>query len=85
MALFLLLRVFAVQAAALSSDLEACRSGIERSGIDAARLAGMGDAELQELAASVGGKLLKKQLLEELRREREVCEAQIATMRHFEE
>jgi hypothetical protein len=79
------LSVFAVQAAALSAELEACRAGIEQSGIDGARLAGMGDAELQEVAASVGGKRLREKLLQELKDAREVCEAQIATMRHFEE
>jgi hypothetical protein len=45
----------------------------------------MGDAELQGVAASVGGKRLKEKLLQELKEVREVCEAQVATMRHFEE
>ena len=84
-ALCCVLSVFAAQAAALSAELEACRAGIEQSGIDGARLAGMGDAELQEVAASVGGKRLREKLLQELKIAREVCEAQIATMRHFEE
>ena len=79
------LSVFAAQAAALSAELEACRAGIEQSGIDGARLAGMGDAELQEVAASVGGKRLREKLLQELKIARDVCEVQIATMRHFEE
>jgi hypothetical protein len=79
------LSVFAAQAATLSAELEACRAGIEQSGIDGTRLAGMGDAELQGVAASVGGKRLKEKLLQELKEAREVCEAQVATMRHFEE
>jgi len=82
---YFVLSVFAAQAAALSAELEACRAGIEQSGIDGARLAGMGDAELQGVAASVGGKRLKEKLLQELKDVREVCEAQVATMRHFEE
>ncbi len=84
-ALCFLLSVFALQAAALSAELEACRAGIEQSGIDGARLAGMGDAELQKVSASVGGKRLREKLRRELYDAREVCAAQIATMRHFEE
>ncbi len=80
-----MLSVFAMQTAALSAELEVCRAGLEQSGIDGARLAGMGDAELQKVAASVGGKRLREKLLKELKDAREVCEAQIATMRYFEE
>ena len=45
----------------------------------------MGDAELAAVAASVGGRLHKEQLLDQLKGVRAVCEDQIATMRHFEE
>ena len=80
-----MLSTFAPQAAALSAELEACKAGIEQSSINGARLAGMADVELQEVAASVGGKRLREKLFQELKDTREVCEAQIATMRHFEE
>ena len=73
------------QAAALSPELEACRAGIEGVGIDSMRLAGMSDFELDELTASVGGSRLKGELLVQLKRAKEVCEAQVATMRHFDE
>ena len=73
------------QAAALSTELEACRVGIEGAGIDSMRLAGMSDFELDELAASVGGSRLKGELLVQLQRVKDVCEAQMATMRHFDE
>ena len=49
------------------------------------RLAGMSDFELDELAACVGGSCLKGELLVQLQRAKEVCEAQVATMRHFDE
>jgi hypothetical protein len=84
----LLLTIFSVQAAqaaALSAELEACRAGLERSGIDGARLAVMGDAELQEVAASVGTWRLKAVLFQRLKDLQKVCEDQIATMRRFEE
>ena len=77
--------VIARQAAALSAELDACRAGIEGAGIDSMRLAGMSDFELDELAASVGGSRLKGELLVQLQQEKEVCEAQVATMRHFDE
>ena len=73
------------QAAALSEHLDACRAGIESAGIDSMQLAGMSDSELDELAASVGGSRLKGELFVQLQRAKEVCEAQVATMRHFDE
>ncbi len=81
----LLLTVFAIQAAALSAELETCRERLERESIDGARLGGMGDAELAAVAASVGGWLHKGKLFEQLKGLRAVCEDQIVTMRHFEE
>jgi len=72
-------------AAALSAELETCREGLERAGIDGMRLGGMGDAELAAVAASVGGRLHKDKLFDQLKGVRAVCEDQIATMRHFEE
>ena len=81
----LLLNAFTTQAAALGAELETCREGLERADIDGARLGGMGDAELAAVAASVGGRLHKEQLLDQLKGVRAVCEDQIATMRHFEE
>ena len=81
----LLLTAFAIQAAALSAELETCREGLERAGIDGMRLGGMGDAELAAVAASVGGWLHKDKLFDQLKGVRAVCEDQIATMRHFEE
>ena len=72
-------------AAALSSELEACRAGVERAGIDGTRLACMSGAELLQMAASVGGSHLMEELHLQLKRTKEVCEAQVATMRHFEE
>jgi hypothetical protein len=81
----LLLIAFAIQAAALGAELETCREGLERAGIDGMRLGGMGDAELAAVAASVGGRLHKDKLFDQLKGMRAVCEDQIATMRHFEE
>ena len=75
----------AVQAAALSPELEACKADIERAGIDGTQLTGMHDSELHELAASVGGGRFKEELFAQLQRVKGVCEAQVATMRHFEE
>ena len=72
-------------AAALSSELEACRVGVESAGVDGARLACMSGAELLHLAASVGGSRLTEELHVQLKRVKEVCEAQVATMRHFDE
>ena len=69
----------------MGAELEACREGLERAGIDGTRLGSMGDAELAELAASVGGRAMKEKLFDQLKRMRMVCEDQIATMRHFEE
>ncbi len=80
-----LMIAFAFQAAALGDELQTCREGLERAGIDGARLGGMGDAELAELAASVGGRLHKEMLFDQLKGVRAVCEDQIATMRHFDE
>ena len=74
-----------VQAAAFSAELEACKAGIEKSGVDGMQLAGMSDSELHKLAASVGGGRLKEELFAQLKGVKEVCEAQAATMRHFEE
>jgi hypothetical protein len=76
---------FAIQATALGAELETCREGLERAGIDGARLGGMSEAELAKLAASVGGRLHKEKLFDQLKGVRAVCEDQIATMRHFEE
>ena len=73
------------QAAALSEHLDACRAGIESAGIDSMQLAGMSDSELDKLAASVGGSRMKRELRWKLQRVKEVCEAQVATMRHFDE
>jgi hypothetical protein len=44
----------------------------------------MSDSELRTLAASVGGRM-QIELITQLGRVKEVCEAQVATMRHFEE
>jgi hypothetical protein len=77
--------VIARQAAALPEELDACRAGIEGLKIDSMRLAGMSDFELDELAASVGRSRLKGELLVQLQRAKAVCEAQMATMRHFDE
>ena len=73
------------QAAALSADLETCKAAFEKTGIDGKQLAAMSDPELQELASSVGGIRLKDELRVQLQRLKDVCEAQVATMRHFEE
>ena len=73
------------QAAALSADLETCKAAFEKTGIDGKQLAGMSDSELDKLAASVGGSRLKGELHLQLQRVKELCEAQVATMRHFEE
>ena len=45
----------------------------------------MSDTELLELASSVGGSRFKDELFAQLKRVKDVCEAQVATMRHFEE
>ena len=45
----------------------------------------MSGAELLHLAASVGGSRLTEELHVQLKLVKEVCEAQVATMRHFEE
>lgn len=49
------------------------------------QLASMSEGELREVVASVCGGRLKEELLVQLKRVKEVCEAQVATMRHFEE
>jgi hypothetical protein len=45
----------------------------------------MSDFELLQLTESIGGSHKKIQLLKELQRVRDECEAQVATMRHFDE
>ncbi len=74
-----------IQAASLSPELDECKSGIERASIDGLQLASMSDFELCDLASSVGGSRFKEKLLGQLQRMKEVCEAQVATMRHFKE
>jgi len=75
----------ALQAAALSPELEACKADIERAGIDGVQLTGLSEFDIRELAASVGGGRFKEELFAQLKGVKEVCEAQVATMRHFEE
>ena len=77
--------VTAVQAAAVTEELVACRADIESAGIGGAQLAGMSDLELVQLAERIGGSRHQGKLLEQLKRVKEVCEAQVATMRHFDE
>ena len=43
--------VTAIQASALSPELDSCKAGIEKAGISGARLASMGEFELAQLAA----------------------------------
>jgi hypothetical protein len=74
-----------MQAASLSPELDAFKSDIERACIDGLQLAGMSDSELCNLAASVGGSRFKDELRAQLQRVKEMCEAQVATMRHFKE
>ena len=45
----------------------------------------MTDAELQKLADSVGNRDNRQRLLTELKKVKDVCEAQVATMLHFDE
>ena len=77
--------VTAVQAAAVTEELVACRAGIESAGIGGVQLAGMSEFELVQLAERIGGSRHQGKLLEQLNRVKEVCEAQVATMRHFDE
>jgi len=72
-------------AAAVTEELVACRAGIESAGIGGAQLAGMSEFELVQLADRIGGSRHHAKLLEQLKRVKEVCEAQMATMRHFDE
>jgi len=74
-----------VQAADVTEELAACRADIENAGIGGAQLAGMSEFELVQLVARIGGSRYHAQLLEQLKRVKEVCEAQVATMRHFVE
>ena len=77
--------VTAIQASALSPELDSCKAGIEKAGISGTRLASMGEFELAQLAESIGGRRNKALLCLQLQRVKDVCEAQVATMRHFEE
>jgi GTPase SAR1 family protein/t-SNARE complex subunit (syntaxin) len=72
-------------AACLGPKLDGFRAGIERAGIDGTRLAAMSDSELRDVAASLDGGQFKEELLSQLQWVKEVCEAQVATMRHFDE
>ena len=74
-----------MQAAAVTEELLACRADIENAGIGGAQLAGMSEFELVQLAERVGGSRHKAKLLQQLKHVKEVCEAQVATMRHFDE
>jgi len=74
-----------LQAAALGPELHDCKAGVERADIGGARLACMSDFELRERADSIGGSRKKDELFLQLQRVKEVCEAQVATMRHFDE
>ena len=61
------------------------RAAFERANIDGAKLAAMTDADLQKLADSVGNRDDRQRLLTELKKVKDVCEAQVATMLHFDE
>jgi hypothetical protein len=45
----------------------------------------MTDAELQKLADSVGNRQHRQELFTQLKGVKDVCEAQVATMLHFDE
>ena len=60
-------------------------AGGVQSGISGVQLAGMSEFELVQLAEHIGGSRYQGKLLEQLKRVKEVCEAQVATMRHFDE
>jgi hypothetical protein len=45
----------------------------------------MSEFELVQLAERIGGSRYQARLLDQLKRMKEVCEAQVATMRHFDE
>ncbi len=77
--------VTALQASALTEELVVCKANIESAGIGGVQLAGMSEFELKQLAERIGGSRHQAKLLEQLKRVKEVCEAQVATMRHFEE
>jgi hypothetical protein len=74
-----------LQAEALGPDLADCKAGVERACIDGTRLASMSDFELRERADVIGGSRKKEDLFTQLKLVKDLCEAQVATMRHFEE
>ena len=74
-----------LQAEALGPDLADCKAGVKRAWIDGTRLASMSDFDLRERADVIGGSRKKDDLFTQLKVVKDVCEAQVATMRHFEE